>query len=84
MVLSGVRVARSLVFYVDRCLSFCPFSFGRYIIFKLMTYDNFCVTKIKYIMSTVQDEGVLYKNSANPVVFEGWHVIHTCMTLSFH
>ena len=35
-------------------------------------------------MSTVQDEGVLYKNSANPVVFEGWHVIHTCMALSFH
>ena len=30
-VLSGVRVTRSLILYVcfvDRCLSFCPFSFG--------------------------------------------------------
>ena len=30
-VFSGVRVSRSLVYcvcFVDRCLSFCPFSFG--------------------------------------------------------
>jgi len=35
-VLSGVRVTRSLVWcvcFVDRCLSFCPFSFGHCIVF---------------------------------------------------
>jgi hypothetical protein len=34
-VLSGVRVTRSLVLYVcfvDRCLSFCPFSFGHCVV----------------------------------------------------
>jgi hypothetical protein len=32
---SGVRVTRSLVLYVcfvDRCLSFCSFSFGHYVV----------------------------------------------------
>ena len=31
----GVRVTRSLVscvYFVDRCLSFCPFSFGHYVV----------------------------------------------------
>ena len=34
-VFSGVRVTRSLVLYVcfvDRCLSFCTFSFGHYVV----------------------------------------------------
>ena len=34
-VFSGVRVTRSLVLYVcfvDRCLSFCPFSFGHCVV----------------------------------------------------
>jgi hypothetical protein len=34
-VFSGVRVTRSLVLnvcFVDRCLSFCPFSFGHYVV----------------------------------------------------
>ena len=34
-VLSGVRVTRSLVLcvcFVDRCLSFCTFSFGHYFV----------------------------------------------------
>jgi hypothetical protein len=34
-VFSGVRITRSLVLYVcfvDRCLSFCPFSFGHCVI----------------------------------------------------
>jgi hypothetical protein len=33
-VFSGIRVTRSLVlcvWFVDRCLSFCPFSFGHYV-----------------------------------------------------
>jgi hypothetical protein len=32
---SGVRVTRALVLcvcFVDRCLSFCPFSFGRWVV----------------------------------------------------
>ena len=32
---SGVRVTRSLVlcvYFVDRCLSFCTFSFGHYVV----------------------------------------------------
>jgi hypothetical protein len=34
-VFSGIRVTRSLVLYVcfvDRCLSFCTFSFGHYVV----------------------------------------------------
>ena len=34
-VLSGVRVTRSLILcvcFVDRCLSFCPFSFGHCVV----------------------------------------------------
>jgi hypothetical protein len=31
-VISGVRVARSLCCFVDRCLSFCPFLFGHCIV----------------------------------------------------
>jgi len=34
-VFSGVRITRSLILYVcfvDRCLSFCPFSFGHCVI----------------------------------------------------
>ena len=33
---SGARVTRSLVLYVcfvDRCLSFCTFSFGHYVVY---------------------------------------------------
>jgi hypothetical protein len=32
LVFSGVRVAQSLVFCVDRCLSYYAFSFGHYIV----------------------------------------------------
>jgi hypothetical protein len=36
-----VRFTRSLVLYVcfvDRCLSFCPFSFGHYVVCSSSTY----------------------------------------------
>ena len=36
---SGARITRSLVLYVcfvDRCLSFCPFSFGHCVVFDLL------------------------------------------------
>ena len=36
---SGVHVTRSLVLnvcFVDRCLSFCPFSFGHYVVCPLI------------------------------------------------
>ena len=32
------------------------------------TYDNFCVTKIKYIMYNVQDYSVLYNNAVQTVM----------------
>ena len=38
-VFSGVRVTRSLVlclFCVDRCLSFCPFSFGHFVLLQIL------------------------------------------------
>ena len=41
-VFSGVRVTRSLAIYirfVDRCLSFCPFSFGHCVICALRFQD---------------------------------------------
>ena len=41
-VLSGVRVTRSLVLcvcFVDRCLSFCTFSFGHCVVCSSSTYD---------------------------------------------
>ena len=34
-------------------------------------YDNFCVTKIKYIMYNVQDYSVLYITDVRPVKYEG-------------
>jgi hypothetical protein len=41
LVFSGVRVTRSLVLYVcfvDRCFSFCPFSFGHCVVCHSSTY----------------------------------------------
>ena len=41
-VFSGVRVTRALVLYVcfvDRCLSFCPFSFGHCDVWSFVIYD---------------------------------------------
>ena len=32
------------------------------------TYDNFCITKIKYIMYNVQDYSVLYNNAVRTVM----------------
>jgi hypothetical protein len=40
-VFSGVRVSRSLVLYVcfvDRCLSFCTFSFGHCVVYSSPIY----------------------------------------------
>jgi hypothetical protein len=40
------------------------------------TYDNFLVTKFKYLMYNVQDYSVLYNNGA---ICDGWqftHIIH--------
>ena len=34
-----------------------------------ITYDNFCATRIKYIMCNVQDYSVLYNNSVRLDVF---------------
>ena len=34
-------------------------------------YDNFCVTKIKYIMHNVQDHNLFCDNAARPVVGKG-------------
>ena len=42
LVISGVRVTRSLVscvYFVDRCLSFCTFSFGQCIVCSSSKYD---------------------------------------------
>ena len=42
-VFSGVRVTRSLVLYVcfvDRCLSFCTFSFGHCVVCSSSIYDS--------------------------------------------
>jgi hypothetical protein len=41
LVFSGVRVTRSLVlcvYFVDRCLSFCPFSFGHCVVCPSLIY----------------------------------------------
>ena len=45
LVFSGVRVTRTLVLYVcfvDRCLSFCPFSFGNCVVCSFQIYDSDC------------------------------------------
>jgi hypothetical protein len=45
MDLSGVRVARTVVYvycFVDRCLLFCPFSFGHCVVFDSSIYDHIC------------------------------------------
>ena len=42
------------------------------------TYDNFCVTKIKYIIHTVQDWGVISNNSARFLLYERVGKLLTC------
>ena len=41
------------------------------------TYDNFCVTKAKYIMYNVQIIELIPNNDVRPVVSEGCHFTHT-------
>jgi hypothetical protein len=35
-----------------------------------IVFNEFCVTKIKYIMQNVQDYSVLYNNAVRPVICE--------------
>jgi hypothetical protein len=39
------------------------------------TYDNVCVTKIKYSIFNVQDYIVLYNNVVLPIICEVWHLL---------
>ena len=39
----------------------------------IYTYDNVCVTKIKYSIVNVQDYIVLYNNVVLPIICEAWH-----------
>ena len=51
-------------------------------VIELILYDNFCVTKTKYIMHNVQDSSVLYDNAVLPVICEGWHFTHMWKALA--
>ena len=44
--------------------------------------DNFCVTKIKYIMYNVQDYSVLYNYAVRPVICEDWDFTHIWKALA--
>jgi hypothetical protein len=102
LVFSGVHVTRSLVLcvcFVDRCLSFCTFSFSHCVfcssiygfwspLWCLQTllihtlYDNFCITKIKYIMYNVQHYSILYHNAVRVAICEGWQFTFLSETLA--
>jgi hypothetical protein len=52
---SGIRVTRSLCIYVcfvDRCLSFCTFSFGRCVVSSLVTMLLAIWRIVKFIFET--------------------------------
>ena len=39
-------------------------------------YDHFCVTKIKYVIYSVQDYNIPCSNGIRMVKCEGWHFTH--------
>jgi len=49
---------------------------------ELISYENFCIAKIKYIMYNVQDYSVLYKNSVLLVICEGWYFLRMLKALA--
>ena len=62
-VLSGVRFTRSLVLYVgfvDRCLSFCTFSFGHCAICSSSIYDTDCPFGIFKLFLHKTGNAILY------------------------
>jgi hypothetical protein len=46
-------------------------------------YDSFHVKEFKYIMHDVQDESVLWNNVVRPVICEGWHFAHMCVSFAY-
>ena len=66
-VLSGVRVTRSLVLcvcLVDRCLSFCTFSFGHYVVCPVLI-TTFGIIKLFLTISFV---GASFTNGCDVVM----------------
>ena len=58
---SGVRVTRSLVLYVcfvDRCLSFCTFSFGHYVVCSSSIYGFWLPLDIRSILGPAKIHSV--------------------------
>ena len=56
-VFSGVRVNRSLVLYVcfvDRCLSFCPFSFGHCVVCSSLVYSDYPIGIFKLFLLQIR------------------------------
>jgi hypothetical protein len=84
-VFSGVRVNRSLIFYVffvDRCLSFCTFSFGHCVVCTSTTYGfwlpPFGIFKLFFLQDTTQKTkaraniNITKKSWANSCVLDGY------------
>ena len=46
--------------------------------YTLYIYDNFCVTKIEYIMYNVQDYSFIYKTTVRPVKYVRVGISLTC------
>jgi hypothetical protein len=70
-VFSGVLVTRSLVLYVcfvDRCLSFCTFSFGHCVVCSSSKY-GFGIFKLFYTIVLVYDFAIGFWNCLDCVVF---------------
>ena len=49
---------------------------------ELISYENFCVAKIKYIMYNVQDYSILYNNAVRSVICEGWYFLRMLKALA--
>ena len=45
-------------------------------------YDHFCVTKIKYVIYSVQDYNIPCSNGVRMVKCEGWHFTHMWKALA--
>jgi len=52
-------------------------------IIDVYTYNNFCVTKSKFIMYNIQGNSVLYNNAVRRFICEGWHFPQMWKTLAW-
>ena len=77
---SGVRVTQSLVWcvcFVDRCLSFCPFSFGHCVV--CPSIYGFCL--LLWYLQTLKPIVMKYNNAAPGFL---WVFVKICFSMNYY